>query len=545
MAKIGKHAIDSLTRSMYDDSRCIYREYIQNAADQIDLAREQKLEEDDYYEIHVRIFRTQRRIEIEDTATGVSSKDHNALIDVATSRKKRGTRKGFRGIGRLGGLGYCKTLTFETSFKGETVKTLMHWNAEEMNRIVDDEFDESEAGKVIDDCISFEEISEDPDKHYFKVVMENVTDDRLLDVDNIRDYLSMIAPVDYPTQFNVFASQIKKYARDNNISLDVYNLYIGDETGEEKVYKGYTTKIKDSRNIKDKSRNGEYDIKGIKIFEKRDSNGGILYWGWYSISELPGQIPSSNIAYGIRLRCKNIQLGDERTTRRFFLAEGDKRFAQWFVGELHVETPLLIPDARRDYLREGEYRVTFERFVREDFMVLKKLCEEASGIRGIIKTITENDKKKKDIEKKRETGSFISETEIQKSNEDYERFKKNKEKALQQFEKKKLETEQNGSPLGFIYGTLPTSEPPAQPQVIPPIGTSDGDSYGPSIVAEDTSVPVDDQPKLRTDNAIYKKFGVKEKNVINAVYNAIYNAIANEDMRERLIKMIEKELTKK
>ena len=51
-------------------------------------------------------------------------------------------------------------------------------------------------------------------------------------------------------------------------------------------------------------------------------------------------------------------------------------------------------------------------------------------------------------------------------------------------------------------------------------------------------------PKLRTDDVIYKKFGVKEKNIINAVYNAIYNAIADEAMREGLIKKIEKVLTK-
>ena len=61
MARIGKYVIDSLTRSMYEDSRCIYREYIQNAADQIDIAREQHIEENDYYEIHVRIFRSKRR----------------------------------------------------------------------------------------------------------------------------------------------------------------------------------------------------------------------------------------------------------------------------------------------------------------------------------------------------------------------------------------------------------------------------------------------------------------------------------------------------
>lgn len=547
MARIGKYVIDSLTRSMYEDSRCIYREYIQNAADQIDIAREQHLEENDYYEIHVRIFRNQRRIEIEDTATGVSAANRDTLKDVATSQKERGKRKGFRGIGRLGGLGYCTTLTFETSYKGEEVKTLMHWDAAEMNRIVDDEFDESEAGNVIDECTSFEEQPELADKHYFKVIMENVTDERLLDVNNIRDYLSMVAPVDFPTQFGVFASKIKNYVHQNGITLDTYNIYVGEEYDGEQIYKSYTTKIKDTRNIKDKDRKGEYDIKDVKIFDKRNSDGNLIYWGWYSISELPGQIPSYNVAYGIRLRCKNIQIGDERTCRNFFLAEGDKRFSQYFFGELHVVTTQLMPDARRDYLRKCEYRDTFENLVRQDFLELKNLCTEASGIRGIIKSITDNDKKKKDIEKKRETGSFISETEIQKSNEDYERFRKNKEKALKQLERKKQETDNSGSPLGFIYNTLPTSVSTSEtPKAETSFASEEPTSTGLAGVSEpiESPKPDNDIPKLRTDGDIYKKFGVKEKKVINAVYNAIYNAIVDDNMREGLIKQIEKELTK-
>lgn len=539
MARIGKYVIDSLTRSMYEDSRCIYREYIQNAADQIDIAREQHLEENDYYEVHVRIFRNQKRIEIEDTATGVSAANRDTLKDVATSQKERGKRKGFRGIGRLGGLGYCTTLTFETSYKGESVKTLMHWDAAKMNSIVDDEFDESEAGNVIDDCTSFEEQPEVADKHYFKVIMENVTDDRLLDVNNIRKYLSMVAPVDYPTQFGVFSSQIKRYVQNNKIVFDVYNIYVGDEFGEEQIYKGYTTKIEDARN-------GDYDIKDIKIFDRKNSDGEIIYWGWYSISELRGQIPANNVAYGIRLRCKNIQVGDERTTRNFFVAEGDKRFSQYFFGELHVETPLLLPDARRDYLRKCDYRSTFEEMVRSDFGTLKDLCNEASNIRGIIKNITKAEEGQKTIERKRETRSFLSQKEIEDDDAKFERFKKNKEKALQQFEKRKLETEQSGSPLGFIYGTLPTPEPTIPAAIATPIGTAeDGTQYPTSVVDDPTDSVVDEQqPKLRTDSALYKKFGVKEKKVINAIYNAIYNAIADENMREGLIKKIEKELTK-
>ena len=35
---IGKDVIESLTIGMYEDSRFIFREYIQNAADQIDKA---------------------------------------------------------------------------------------------------------------------------------------------------------------------------------------------------------------------------------------------------------------------------------------------------------------------------------------------------------------------------------------------------------------------------------------------------------------------------------------------------------------------------
>lgn len=539
MAKIGKYVIDSLTRSMYEDSRCIYREYIQNAADQIDIAREQHLDKNDYYEIHVRIFRDQRRIEIEDTATGVSSSHRDTLKDVATSQKKRGKQKGFRGIGRLGGLGYCSTLTFETSYMGEDVKTIMHWDAAKMNRIVDDEFDESEAGNVIDDCTYFEVEPEDADKHYFKVIMENVTDDRLLDVKNIRNYLSMVAPVDYPTQFGIFSSQIKRYVQKNNIILDVYNIFVGDEIEEEQIYKGYTTTIKDARN-------GDYDIRDIKLFERRNTEGDLLYWGWYSISELRGQIPANNVAYGIRLRCKNIQVGDERTCRNFFIAEGDKRFSQYFFGELHVETSLLMPDARRDYLRECEFRSIFENMVRSDFTKLKDLCNEASNIRGIIKKINDADKGKQDIDKKRESGFFLSSKEIEDDNEKYERYTEKKQKALRQLEKKKQETEQNDSPLVFIYGALPTPESVCSPPEITPSDRS-GDSVtaSPSIDTKEDDLPAADKsPKLRIDNVIYNRFGAKEKKIITTVYNAIYNAIADEAMREGLIKKIEKELTK-
>lgn len=70
--KIGKNAIENLTRGMYEDSKIIYREYIQNAADQIDYAIKNKLFEEELC-IDIKIDKFGRNIIIKDNATGIKS----------------------------------------------------------------------------------------------------------------------------------------------------------------------------------------------------------------------------------------------------------------------------------------------------------------------------------------------------------------------------------------------------------------------------------------------------------------------------------------
>lgn len=59
---IGKDVIESLTLGMYEDSRFIYREYIQNAADQIDKAIKEGLIKKEEGEIHININKQQKRL---------------------------------------------------------------------------------------------------------------------------------------------------------------------------------------------------------------------------------------------------------------------------------------------------------------------------------------------------------------------------------------------------------------------------------------------------------------------------------------------------
>lgn len=530
MGKIGKYLIESLTRSMYEDSRCVYREYVQNAADQIDLAKSLHLESNDYYDIQIWIDQEKKRIEIEDSATGISKEEIRLLEDVGRSTKTRGKNKGFRGIGRLGGLGYCSKLVFETSSKGENTKSIMTWDATKMNTIVDDESDDSEILEVIEKCVSYETKDEDSDCHYFKVIMENVTDNKLLDIEAISNYLSMIAPVDYPTRFSRFGNQIKQYMKVNGLSLDTYNIFVnGDQ-----IYKGYTTRI---QNRKD----GDYDVTDIKFFDKKNESGEFIYWGWYSISELKGQIQAYNLPYGIRLRCKNIQVGDESTCRKFFSADNDKRFSQFFYGELNVVASDLQPDARRDYLRPGDARDSFEKKVTTDFLVLKELCYQASGLRSAARNFTSAVNKQKSIEEKREKG-FLNEVERAKSEQDFVKYQKDSEKYKKQFAQMKQKSEEAQSPLNFMIQNLVNSSPSLTSS-----SSYLGDKSSTTSQINDSSSNTSyDEPKsrLRTDNPLYKKFGPKEKKVINSVYSAIYNAIADDQLREILINKIENEITK-
>ena len=130
MATVGKNILENLTTGMYSDSKVIYREYIQNACDQIDLAISLGILSPDEGNVDIFTDSKKRYISIKDNATGVKADDFVSDVgDIANSDKIIGENKGFRGIGRLCGLAYCKTLKFTTSYLGENLKSIMTCDA--------------------------------------------------------------------------------------------------------------------------------------------------------------------------------------------------------------------------------------------------------------------------------------------------------------------------------------------------------------------------------------------------------------------------------
>ena len=121
---IGKHTLESLTSGMYSDPYVVFREYIQNSVDSIDEAIRAGVMTQGSEQIIVKLVPTENQIVISDNGLGIpASEVEKTLISIGNSKKSSENSRGFRGIGRLSALSYCKRLTFTTSYKGEAIAT--------------------------------------------------------------------------------------------------------------------------------------------------------------------------------------------------------------------------------------------------------------------------------------------------------------------------------------------------------------------------------------------------------------------------------------
>lgn len=328
-----KNVIEALILGMYEDSRFMYREYIQNAVDRINTAVEEDvLNRKSDGKVNITIDKIKKTIIIEDNATGIKSNNLLQLLTGTTSQKGM-----LRKIGQLSGLGYCEKLIFETSYKGEAIKSIITLNAKQLKKIIEDRTVTVDAATVISVITSLDKTEAEIEDHFFKVELQNVTNEELLDEDSIKNYLSMVAPVPFSKRFP-FLDKINTYFNEkNNIKIKEYNIYLNNNN--KKLYKAY------------KSIQTILDIDFIKI---KNEENELIALGWYGVSDLP--ISQNNIERGFRLRKNNIQIGSENTLSRYF----NKNNHHHFIGEIHVLSNSFILNARRNYFNETKTVKTFE-----------------------------------------------------------------------------------------------------------------------------------------------------------------------------------------
>lgn len=433
----GKNIIEVLTTGMYKDDLTIYREYIQNSADSIRKAKNDAIYDDECdISIDIEIDKDKRFIRISDNGYGIKKSDiDRCLLKVADSQKDEDEDMGYRGIGRLCGLAYCKKLKFITSYPGENIETVMTWDAEKLRIALDDPTIKSSPEELFKENISYSSNPANSEDHYFAVELYDIIDghEDLLNKELVSYYISETAPVDYDISFP-FGNKIKKYAKDHSLQLEIYNINVEGVPVLKKynihLYKGSNNTLQEYDKISDVD---------FKIF--KSSSGEDIAWMWFGISAFEKKIPKDNLMRGIRLRRHNIEIGNENTLAKFFTED---RGNFYFIGELHVTHKQLRPNNQRDYFRDvttagvdnnKTIRVEFEESIKSFFNdELRSLYRNANKYKNALKTRDELTKAENEYKEKSERG-FVNDKEKKELNDTIKKLKVKNEESEKDIER--------------------------------------------------------------------------------------------------------------
>lgn len=427
----GKNVIETLSEGMYDNPLFLFREYVQNAADAIDAAVHEKILKKGTGQIEVVVNADERLITFEDNGIGIPHRSvKKMLANIGDSQKDRKTHKGFRGIGRLGGLGYCQKVRFETSAKGESVRSILEWDARNLHDILADKNDKVHAGQLIRRITSTWDEDSKANEHFFKVSLVNVNEssDELLDEDAVRKYLSMVAPVPFDYAKFPFVGKIEEFIADKQLPKPhEYQLNLnGDE-----VCKGYETPL-------DIGKGKPIEILDVEcrtVFADKVCVG----WYWFCISRFEGVLPKKCWQRNIRLRKSNIQIGEANCLsnhpKRGDALWREDRGNNYFIGEIHALDENLIPNSRRDYFNQDDACRRFEKALQTEFRELHDLYHDASAMRSAAKNLKVALEAKHAFAVKEDSGAFYSAGDREKERQKVEAKQKKAKQAKRTIDK--------------------------------------------------------------------------------------------------------------
>lgn len=368
---VGPSILGLVTSGNYDNPLSIYREYIQNAVDE--LSQMDGVEG----QVEITIGRRQNRVSICDNGPGLTYQEClEDLVPIAQSKKCPGRDRGFRGIGRLSGLAFAESVTFFTRASGRDPVTRVIWSKPSLG---DQNNSQQATQQGLSNKVKVDTLDDrDYPDRFFRVELDGVSRHSagvLLNREAVRGYISEVCPVPLASHFpfsedvqTIFPPQQPQYSL--RITLN----------GEgQPVQRPHGALIALASNKKDRFHEFE-EIRVPSIDGRCDAAVG-----WVAHSSYLGAIPKGTRIRGMRARQGNIQIGDERLFDHLFEEE---RFNRWCVGEVHILDPRIIPNGRRDYFERNPHLRNLENHLAPIFRQLSARCRAASSSRNKQKRIT-------------------------------------------------------------------------------------------------------------------------------------------------------------
>lgn len=375
--QVGKYTLESLTTGMYSDPKIVYREYIQNSVDSLENALSLGLLEPQSMRIDIIVNEEDAYISIKDNGTGISAETAvSTLMNVGSSKKRNANNRGFRGIGRLGGMSYCDTLVFTTSSEKETKKTIVSFDCKRLRKLlVPGEYEDMSLATVLEEITTVEVLTEKAEKHYLIVEMKGVNGfSDLLDIEAVKSYISQVAPLPYQSRHFIYTTQLKEYLANNGYSIEEFPIFVGENEADlEPVYKPNKSRFRSDRGKKIVD-----EITSMSYFNVT-INDELYALGWYGNCGWHGFLSDKELS-GLRVRKGNILIGDSKTMNAIFK---EARFNGWTQGEIFIVTDKLIPNARRDDFEQNDaYYKLIDKLSNEVGLEITRTIREASLTRN-------------------------------------------------------------------------------------------------------------------------------------------------------------------
>jgi Histidine kinase-, DNA gyrase B-, and HSP90-like ATPase len=226
---VGKDILELLSTSMYVDPLSMYREYIQNSADSVELAQSVGL-------LHlpgcveIRMDQTTRTVFIRDNGSGLGKEQFVWHLTALGASRKRGTgARGFRGVGRLAGLAFCQELIFRSRQDDESTVHELRWDSREVRSLLRSADHSSDLRDIMARTVLTREVpGRNWPNRFFEVELRGVVrhrDDRLLNEEAVAHYLAQVCPVGFSPDFR-FGEGIRSFMETHGVRLGAIKLEI-------------------------------------------------------------------------------------------------------------------------------------------------------------------------------------------------------------------------------------------------------------------------------------------------------------------------------
>lgn len=371
---VGKDILELLSSAMYVEPLTIYREFVQNAADAIDEAEKQGLYTGiTQPRIDITLDLQNRTVKVRDNGAGIPRNSVSRILTSLGASKKRGKgARGFRGVGRLSGLAYCQELVFRTKAADDEQVFEMVWDCRRLKEFLRDHERDADLSSVLQEIVLVDSVStEDYPHHFFEVELRQVVrhkSDLLLNEDAISRFLAQVGPVPFSPQFG-FGREIQQLLEQRN-SGKSYAIYVnGCNTP---VVRPFQNDFEAKKGVKNSGANLEtFQIPGI--------SDGVDAVGWILHHDYVGALPDHLGIKGLRIRVGNIQIGDANTLQTIF---PEPRFNSWAIGEVHILTPRLVPNGRRDDFEQNNHYANLLNHITPKAKSIAKACRKSSAERA-------------------------------------------------------------------------------------------------------------------------------------------------------------------